>query len=418
MRLADLSEAAEAGPPRGRGRDVALLAGAMASLYVMVQVYAGAGPTTIVAVTGIPALAGMAPALIFTVSGIAAFAAGRAMDRWGRVPVIAGGFALGAGGAALTGAGLWLDAAILVGLGLVVVGGANGTAFMCRVAAADLYPPERRARAMASVMMGAVAGALLGPLVLMPLVGQGMGRATLATAWLVAGGAMVLGCLLVTAVRSGRAPAAPAGPRPSPTRARALLGRPGAARALLAAASSFGVMVAAMTLIGHAMTGLGHHGTAVFPVLSAHFLGMFAFMIPIGIAVDRAGHTRAMVAGLVILGASVGALAALDSAGGFALALFGVGIGWNVAFVGATARLAALTEASERGTLFGLNDLVSGLGAAALSLAGGAVLSRFGLPGLALALAALVALAAGVVAIGARREEPRGASTGAPPHRR
>src|SRR5690606_7230619 len=102
VRLADLSEAAEAGPPRGRGRDVALLAGAMASLYVMVQVYAGAGPTTIVAVTGIPALAGMAPALIFTVSGIAAFAAGRAMDRWGRVPVIAGGFALGAGGAALT----------------------------------------------------------------------------------------------------------------------------------------------------------------------------------------------------------------------------------------------------------------------------------------------------------------------------
>jgi MFS family permease len=182
-----------------------------------------------------------------------------------------------------------------------------------------------------------------------------------------------------------------------------LLGRPGAARALLAAASSFGVMVAAMSLIGHAMTGMGHHGNAVFPVLSAHFLGMFAFMIPVGIAVDRVGHTRGMIAGLVVLGASVCSLVALESAGAIGLALFGVGLGWNVAFVGATTRLAALTDASERGTLFGVNDFVSGLSAAVLSLAGGALLTRIGLPGLGLVLTAIVVVAASAVAIGARR---------------
>lgn len=399
--MAGVSEAAASAPapPRGRGRDVALLATAMAMLYVMVQVYAGAGPATLIAVTGVRPLAGMAPALIFGVSSIAALTAGRAMDRWGRVPVIAAGFALGACGAALTGAGLWQDSAALVVLGFIVVGGANGTAFMCRVAAADLYPPERRARAMGSVMMGAVAGALLGPLVLMPLVGRGLHRDTLATAWLVAGGAMIAGCFIVTRVRSGRASAGAPGAQPRRGLARALLRRPGAARALLAAASSLGVMVAAMSLIGHAMTGMGHHGEDVFPVLSAHFIGMFAFMIPVGIAVDRIGHVRGMILGLIVLGASVGSLAALESARAIAIALFGIGLGWNVAFVGATTRLAALTDASERGTLFGVNDAVSGLSAALLALGGGAVLPRFGLPGLALALTAIVAIAVSVVAL-------------------
>ena len=48
-----------------------------------------------------------------------------------------------------------------------------------------------------------------------------------------------------------------------------------------------------------------------------------------------------------------------------AVLLFGLGVGWNVSFVAATAQLVDLTEVSERGRLIGFNDRLSAfLGAA------------------------------------------------------
>ena len=61
-----------------------------------------------------------------------------------------------------------------------------------------------------------------------------------------------------------------------------------------------------------------------------------------------------------------------------ALALFGLGLGWNLSFVAATAQLADCTMPWERGKLLGFNDLLSGMTGASLALLGGYALTVIG----------------------------------------
>jgi MFS family permease len=73
-----------------------------------------------------------------------------------------------------------------------------------------------------------------------------------------------------------------------------------------------------------------------------------------------------------------------------AVALFGLGLGWNVSFVAATAELADRTRVDERGRLLGFNDLLSGLTGAALALLGGLALDVLGVGALAIGACVLV----------------------------
>jgi MFS family permease len=77
------------------------------------------------------------------------------------------------------------------------------------------------------------------------------------------------------------------------------------------------------------------------------------------------------------------------------VALFGLGIGWNLSFVAATATLADCAAPWERGKLLGFNDLLSALLGAALALAGGFALDSIGVA--ALAIGATVIVAAPIV---------------------
>jgi MFS family permease len=73
-----------------------------------------------------------------------------------------------------------------------------------------------------------------------------------------------------------------------------------------------------------------------------------------------------------------------------AVALFGLGIGWNLSFVAATATLADCAAPWERGKLLGFNDLLAGLTGATLALVGGLALSAIGVAALAIGGAVLV----------------------------
>jgi hypothetical protein len=81
------------------------------------------------------------------------------------------------------------------------------------------------------------------------------------------------------------------------------------------------------------------------------------------------------------------------------LCLFGLGLGWCLAYVAANTELVNLAAPSERGRLIGFNDLVSSFAGAAPALAGGVVYAGAGgsLP-LATAAAGLSVLAAAWVA--------------------
>jgi MFS family permease len=377
----------------------------------MLQLSAAVASITLVLVLDVEGLLGLGPAIVLASGALAALPAGRAMDRFGRVPVLVAGYATGAAGCALAALGSATESAPAVLGGLAGVGAAGGVALLARTAAGDMYPPERRARGIALVLFGAVFGALLGPAVFSPLLaGRDLDGEALAPLWLAAGAIMLGGLALVAAVRPDPrqiaaliapdrggepAPAAPLGE---------LLRRPGVIPALLAAQASFAVMVALMTLTGAVVVDHhGHEGHNVFPIIGAHVIGMYALVIVVGDLIDRIGRTPALAGGLLIMAVSASSLVWIDSVPAISIALFGLGLGWNFSFVAATAELADSTRPAERGRLLGFNDLLSGGTGAGLALVGGLTLSELGLAALALGGAALVVTPALWILRGFRR---------------
>src|SRR5215217_3070033 len=239
------------------GRNTALLSAALAANSGMLQLQAAVASITLAQVLGIDGLLGLGPAVVLACGALAAPFAGRAMDRVGRVPVLAAGFATGAVGGVVAAAGSAAENAVLVFTAFVLIGIASGTALLARTAAGDMYPPERRAHGIALVLFGAVFGAILGPFVFSPLLaGRDLDGDALAGLWLAAGGFMLAGLVLVLAVRPDpmriaellrtEAEGAPAPAAPL----REIVRRPGAIPALLAGQASFAVMVGVMTLTG------------------------------------------------------------------------------------------------------------------------------------------------------------------------
>ena len=81
-----------------------------------------------------------------------------------------------------------------------------------------------------------------------------------------------------------------------------------------------------------------------------------------------------------------------ESVLGTAVLLFGLGLGWNLSFVAATAQLADRAAPAERGKLLGFSDLLSAMTAAALALLGGLALDALGVSALAIGSTVLVLL--------------------------
>jgi MFS family permease len=388
--------------PRVR-RNTILLAASLAANSAMLQLSAAVATLTVVLVVGVKGLVGLGPAIVLGTGALFALPAGRAMDRFGRVPVLITGFALGVVGGLLAAAGAGFDLALPVVVGLVCVGAASATALLARTAAGDMYPASRRARGISFVLFGAVFGAILGPAVFSPLLaGKDLDADALVLPWLAASAFMLVGLALVASVR------------PDPSRIARMIGaadgarddepaaplseivrRPGVLPSMLAALASFAVMVAIMTLTGVVVVEQGHPARVVFPIIGAHVIGMYALVIVVGGLIDRVGRIRALVSGLLVMAASAISLLWVTSVAAFAFTLFALGIGWSFSFVAATAQLADCTKPSERGRLLGFNDLLAGLTGAGLSLLGGYALDAIGVAALGVGGLLLVLAPAG-----------------------
>jgi MFS family permease len=381
-------------------RNTLILAAAMAVYSSVLQLVAAVSSITFVLVTGVEGLLGLGPAIFLLASALTAVPAGRAMDRIGRRPVIAGGYALAAAGCALTALATNLDSTPLVILGFALTGSASGIALLIRTAAGDMYPPERRARGISYVLFGSVFGAILGPAVFGPLfAGRELEAGALTVPWLAAGGISLVALGLVLLIRpdpkriaellaghDDTAPAAPEAPL------REILLRPGVRPAMLAALASFGVMVSVMNLSGYVVVEHHHHEQGdVFPVIGAHVFGMYALVIVVGTMIDRIGRAPALAGGLLVMAVSTIGLLWAESVVATAILLFGLGVGWNLSFVAATAQLADCTSPAERGKVLGFNDLLSALLGAGLALLGGYALDSIGVAALALGATAIVA---------------------------
>jgi MFS family permease len=384
-------------------RNTILLASAVAVNSATLQLVSAVSALTFALVTGATSLLGLGPALFLVSSALTSFPAGRLMDRVGRVPVLASGFAVGMVGAALTSLGAYLQSGWIAVPGFILIGSAGATSQLIRAAAGDMYPASRRARGISYVMVGAVVGAILGPLVFEPIFrGRDLSAPSLALPWLAGSALMLIALLIVLNVRpdpkriaeiieaeSGdvqvrSTEAAPLGE---------LLRRPGVIPAMIVGVTSYAVMVSVMNLTGYIVVQHLHHPQhVIFPIIGAHVLGMYLLMPVVGSIVDRVGRPRALATGLAILSASTAGLMWFESVVPIAILLFGLGLGWNVSFVAATTQLANLAAPHERGKLLGFNDLVASLTGAVFVLLGGYVLDDFGVTALALGVA-LIALA-------------------------
>jgi MFS family permease len=320
------------------------------------------------------------------------------MDRIGRTPVFTGGFALAALGCCVTAFATRTESTPTVILGFAMIGAASGISLLIRTAAGDMYPPERRARGISYVLFGSVFGAILGPTVFSPLfAGKDVEADSLTVPWLVAGGIALVALVLVQLVRpdpkriaellgnDGGTITTPAAPL------RELVRRPGVPVAMVAALASFGVMVSVMNLTGYVVVEHHHHSQdSVFPIIGAHVFGMYALVLVIGIVIDKVGRSAALEVGLVVMGLSTIGLLWAESVFATAVLLLGLGLGWNISFVAATARLADRTSPAERGKLLGFNDLLGSLFGASLALLGGYALDAIGVAALAVGATVIV----------------------------
>jgi MFS family permease len=382
-------------------RNTLLLAAAMAVYSAVLQLVAAVSSLTFVLVTGVEGLLGLGPAIFLVASALAAVPAGRAMDRIGRRPVIAGGYVMATVGCALTALATSAGSTPALILGFALTGAANGIALLIRTAAGDMYLPERRARGISYVLFGSVFGAILGPAVFGPLFsGHDVEVDALTVPWLAAGGLSLIALALVLLVRPDPkriaellAPAdAGGGEPPAAAPLREIVRRPGVRPAMLAALASFGVMVSVMNLTGYVVVEHHHHAQhSVFTIIGAHVLGMYALVLVVGALIDRIGRVPALAAGLLVMAVSTVGLLWLESVAATAILLFGLGVGWNVSFVAATAQLVARTTPAERGKVLGFNDLLSALLGAGLALLGGYALDSIGVAALALGATAIVA---------------------------
>jgi MFS family permease len=392
-------------------RNTVLLAFAQGFVQVSFPVLLVIGGPASRDLTGREVSAGILWSVYFLSAATGAALIGRWMDRVGRRPglLLAYGFV----GLAGISAALSIRAGSFVGLLISTIpfGAALGGANLGRGAVADMYPAERRGRAVGILLAAGTVGAVGSPLVAAAIQQVAGEHSLLPWAIVPLGAIGAIACVLsvrpdprdLAVVDPSALAAGGRGPRE-------LLQVPAFRIAVLAGAVGQMAMVGVMGVTPTALHAAHHGGTAISFVVSIHIAGMFAFAPLIGRWMDRAGRRSALVAGC--LTSIVGALVAATEAGALVVGvgLFAIGLGWSATFLGATAVISDITAPNERAGALGLTDLLISLTSAVAGLAGGIVLDAAGYGTLGVALAALVAVALfGVVRL--RDPSPAGVPT-------
>jgi MFS family permease len=370
-------------------------------------------------------LAGLPGTLLLFGAAAAAPWAGRLMQRWGRRPGLVLGFLVGTAGMAVGGGAIVMANFPLFLLGLLLIGGARGAVDQSRYAAADAQIPDRRARAISTVVFAGTIGAIAGPALVKPsgLVLGGLtfdplagpmwsGVLLFALAGLLIAlflrpdprdiGSAIAAEYAATAQPAGGVPAQRpehlevqgGGARPLSQ----IMRLPAAWLALVAMVISQVVMVLIMSVTSLHMHNHSHGLDDVSLVIMAHTLGMFGLSIVNGALIDRLGRKAAIAAGaaLLIAGSLLAPMSLMTA--WLALALFLVGLGWNLCYIAGSALLSDALASAERGRTQGATELMVNLASASSSLGSGVILAHFGytalgLVGASLALVPLAALA-------------------------
>jgi len=383
-----------------RRSTAALFSGVAAMNTAMVG--ASTAGTLIASASAGPAWSGVPGAFGVVGTALGTLGAGALVARRGSRPVL-----LGLYGAAVAGASIAFGAAAgsvlaLLLPGMLLLGLGNGAAQMSRYVAAELYPLSRRGFALSVIVWAGTVGAIAGPALMTPgaHVASLAGLPSLAGPVLVSVVTTVLA--LVATARLPRVPPPPPRPWLSGVMVAAALRRPEIVAPLAAMVGAQVAMVSVMTMTP---LQLDHHGQGLAVIgwiLSAHMIGMFALAPLSGRIADRWGGraTIYLGIGILVVAATTAISAPTAHTSGLPLALFLLGYGWNLVFVGGSSMLSRDLPEAERTQLQGVVDAVVWSSSALASLAAGTL---FGLGGYALVAVFGGALALAPVALVSRR---------------
>ncbi|BDG72017.1 MFS transporter [Roseomonas fluvialis] len=338
------------------------------------------------------ALATLPMALQMLATMCASIPAGIVFARFGR----RAGFIMGAAGA-LAGSlifalGVWRGDFLIYCLGAIPGGLGFGISQHYRFAAAEVATPSYRPRAIALVMAGGIASAVIGP----ELVKH---TKDMLVPFLFLGTYLMLAllppiCMAILAVVD--LPPAPPRPKVS-TPVLDIMRRPAFMTAALAGMVAYGTMNLVMTSTPLEMMLCGFGIGASATVIQLHAVAMFAPGFVTGRLITRFGLRQVIVAGAVLTAGCAVVAVTGRSFGHFTVALVLLGIGWNFMFVGATQLLATAHAPEERVRAQAANDVLVFGTVACTAFASGAVHAQAGwemlnlvtVPAVILALAVL-----------------------------
>ena len=349
-----------------------------------VNAIAGAELSEVIAWAGVPAT------VLLVAAALGALTWGVVMERIGRRGGLALGMVLGAIGALTAGTSIWVGSFPLFLFGMALFGLAQSAMQLGRFAAAEVHPPKKRGRAIASVVLGGTVGSILGPLLVSPAgsiattaeLNELIGPYGTALLLFILANLIVLNWLRPDPMEVAKELAQierdngllAETPRSIPE----ILRQPAVLVAIITMVIGQAVMVMVMVITSLHMKGLEHSLGDISLVISSHTFGMFAFSIVSGRLVDRFGRELVIMLGsliLILAGLSAGLSPDVLP---IAVALFLLGLGWNFCYVGGSTLLTDQLSTAEQSRMQGVNDLFVGLASALGSLGSGFVFAAVG----------------------------------------
>lgn len=299
------------------------------------------------------------------------------MRRFGRRAGFHAGTAMTGVAGMITTLALFRDSFWLFAFGMALIGLGAAYVQQYRFAAADAAPQEDKAKAISMVLAGGVFAAIIGPQTVIwtrelfaPVMFAGAFAAIVALALI---GAFVLSFLDLPKEEQAHAASESTG-RPL----LQIASEPRFIVAMVAGVSSYALMSLVMTGAPLAMVGCGFTPDEATLGISWHVMAMFLPSFFTGHLIARFGKETIIAIGLVLLaGSGLVALSGLQL-WQFWGSLILLGVGWNFAFIGATAMVADCYAPAEKNKVQGLHDFILFTTVAFSSLMSGWVFNAWG----------------------------------------
>ncbi|MFE7751831.1 MFS transporter [Streptomyces sp. NPDC057428] len=342
-------------------------------------------------VSGSEALSGLAPTASVTGTALLSLPLAALMASRGRRPGLVLAYLVGSAGALLVVTATVMGSFPLLLLGMAGFGAGSSANLQARFAAADLAEPDRRGRAIATVIWATTIGSVLGPNIAAPashvfrdtFVPEAAGPFAWASGIFLITGVLVAVLLRPDPLLTARALApkdtATAANRSLRAGVAAVRASPMARLALVTVAVSHTAMVSIMVMTP---VHLGHHGAdiqLIGLVISGHIAGMYAFSPVMGRLADRVGRLAVigLAAGLLCCAALLAGTSG-DGHARTAAGLFVLGLGWSAGLVAGSALLTDSVPQAARAAVQGLSDLTMNTAAGVGGALAGVIVSRLG----------------------------------------